>query len=193
MSVLYNFWPMLGCTYNANLLMETFSGASGIIIGDNPEFTLEDFKSVFPVFLIEEPQPIVDISELPTDPPTENVQQQVIPLAVFNLFYAMADAALKYKRYYSAWRYLMCLYIAHNLILFLRTQSGDPGAQSALSGSIPFGVMASKAVEGLSISYSFMGLENTFDDYGTWKLTVYGQQLITLTNMYGHAGMWANG
>lgn len=193
MSTLYNFWPMLGCNFNANMCMEAFSSVSNIIKGDNPKFTLEDFKSVFPVFLIEEAEPIDDIEVLPVVPPQENVEKQIIPLAVFNLFYSMADASIKYKRFYSTWRYLMCLYIAHNLVLFLRTQAGDPGAQSALAGSMPFGAMASKSVEGLSISYSFMGMENNFDDYGTWKLTTYGQQLITLTNMYGHAGMWCNG
>ena len=76
----------------------------------------------------------------------------------------------------------------------MRTQQGDPSAENALKGSIPAGIASSKSVDGLSISYEFMGLQEDFAGYGTWKLTTYGQQLITLTKAYGHAGgMWVNG
>ena len=105
----------------------------------------------------------------------------------------MAQASIKKDRYNSAWEFLMGLYVAHNLVLYMRTQQGDPSAENALKGSIPTGIASSKSVDGLSISYEFMGLQEDFIGYGTWKLTTYGQQLITLTKAYGHAGMWVNG
>ena len=46
---------------------------------------------------------------------------------------------------------------------------------------------------GLSISYDLLGITDDLQGYGTWKLTAYGQQLVTLTKIYGHAGMWVNG
>ena len=87
----------------------------------------------------------------------------------------------------------MCLYIAHYMTLFLMTQNGDPGAQAALSGALPRGIASSKSVDGLSISYDFMDTASDLKGYGTWKYTIYGQQLATITKMYGHGGMWVTG
>ena len=87
----------------------------------------------------------------------------------------------------------MCLYIAHNLTLYLRTQAGDASAANALQGALPTGVATSKSVDGLSISIDLLGVSDDLHGYGTWKTTTYGQQLATLTKAYGHAGMWVNG
>lgn len=169
-----DFWGMLGYTNNAYMFMEVFGGSSNVILTDNPPFTIEDFKEVFPVFLFGE-----DAGQ--------------IPVPVFNLFKAMSDKSMKYDRYKTSWKYFMCLYIAHMLNLYLQTQGGEPGATTALQGALPKGIAQSKSVDSLSISYDFMGMENDLAGYGTWKLTAYGQQLATLTKVYGHAGMWANG
>lgn len=169
---------ILGDSNNAYMMMEVFRSASNVILSDNPEFTRNDFSSVFSVFKLQS---------------GEVVAQDEIPDEVYNLFYNMANASLKYKRYYNSWKYFMCLYIAHYFVLYLQTQNGDPGSQSALAGALPRGVASSKSVDGLSISYEFMGAAEDLSGYGTWKYTIYGQQLATLTKMYGHAGMWANG
>nr|DAJ94251.1 MAG TPA: head to tail adaptor [Caudoviricetes sp.] len=166
---------ILGDSNNAHMMMEVFKSASNVITSDNPEFTMCDFVSVFPVFIITDSN------------------YNGIPSAVYNLFYNMANASIKYQRYHSNWKYCMCLYIAHYLTLYLQTQSGDPGAQSALAGALPRGVASSKSVDGLSISYDFMGAAEDLAGYGTWKYTIYGQQLASITKMYGHAGMWVNG
>lgn len=169
-----DFWPMLGYTNNAWMMMEVFGGSSNVILTDNPPYTLCDFCRTFKMFKIGN-------------------GKDCIPEPVFNLFKAMADKTIKYKRYYGQWEYLMGLYIAHYLTLFLQTQNGDPGAQNALQGAMPKGLAQSKSVDGLSISYDFMGMDSDLTGYGTYKLTAYGQQLATLTKMYGHAGMWVNG
>lgn len=166
---------ILGDSNNAYMMMEIFRGASNVILTDNPEFTLCDFNSVFPIFII-----------------SDSVQDS-IPLEVYNLFYNMANKSLKYDRLKSSWKYCMCLYIAHYMTLFLMTQNGDPGAQTALSGALPRGIASSKSVDGLSISYDFMDTASDLKGYGTWKYTVYGQQLATITKMYGHGGMWVTG
>lgn len=168
---------ILGDSNNAYMMMEVFRGASNIILTDNPEFTRDDFSSIFPVFKLQD---------------GTEVKQDEIPEEVFNLFYNMANKSLKYDRFKSVWKYCMCLYIAHYMILYLMTQNGDPGAQSALAGSLPRGVASSKSVDGLSISYDFMGAAEDLSGYGTWKYTIYGQQLATITKIYGHGGMWVN-
>lgn len=169
-----DFWSMLGYTNNAEMMMEAFGGSSNIILTDNPEYTQEMFSQNFPVFVFGE-------------------EQGQIPVPVFNLFLAMANNSIKYDRYKSTWQYIMGLYIAHYCTLFLQTQSGVPGAQAALQGAMPKGIAQSKSVDGLSISYDFMDLQSDFAGYGTYKLTVYGMQLITLTKQFGRAGMWVNG
>lgn len=165
---------ILGDSNNAYMMMELFRNASNVILTDNPEFTLCDFTSVFPIFVIADS----------TD--------ESIPIEVFNLFYNMANSSLKYDRYKSVWKYCMCLYIAHYLTLYLQTQNGDAGSQAALAGALPRGVASSKSVDGLSISYDFMGAAEDLAGYGTWKYTIYGQQLATITKSYGYAGMWVN-
>lgn len=168
---------ILGDSNNAYMMMEVFRGASNVILTDNPEFTRDDFNEIFPVFKLQD---------------GTEIKQDEIPIEVFNLFYNMANKSLKYDRFKSVWKYCMCLYIAHYMILYLMTQNGDPGAQSALAGSLPRGVASSKSVDGLSISYDFMGAAEDLSGYGTWKYTIYGQQLATITKIYGHGGMWVN-
>lgn len=168
---------ILGDSNNAYMMMEVFRGASNVILTDNPEFTRDDFNEIFPVFKLQD---------------GTEIKQDEIPIEVFNLFYNMANKSLKYDRFKSVWKYCMCLYIAHYMILYLMTQNGDPGAQSALAGSLPRGVASSKSVDGLSISYDFMGAAEDLSGYGTWKYTIYGQQLATITKIYGHGGMWVS-
>lgn len=168
---------ILGDSNNAYMMMEVFRGASNVILTDNPEFTRDDFNEIFPVFKLQD---------------GTEIKQDEIPIEVFNLFYNMANKSLKYDRFKSVWKYCMCLYIAHYMILYLMTQNGDPGAQSALAGSLPRGIASSKSVDGLSISYDFMGAAEDLSGYGTWKYTIYGQQLATITKIYGHGGMWVN-
>lgn len=168
---------ILGDTNNAYIMMEVFKSASNVILSDNPEFTREDFSAIFPVFKLQD---------------GSAVQQDEIPTEVFNLFYNMANKSLKYDRFKGQWKYCMCLYIAHYMILYLQTQNGDPGAQSALAGALPRGVASSKSVDGLSISYDFLGAAEDLQGWGTWKYTIYGQQLATIAKMYGRNGMWVN-
>ena len=165
---------MLGYTNNAYIMVEAFRSSANVILTDNPEYTKEMFLESFPVFIA-------------------SFDDSTIPEYVFNLFVGMAQASIKKDRYNSAWEFLMGLYVAHNLVLYMRTQQGDPSAANALKGSLPVGIASSKSVDGLSISYEFMGLQEDFNGYGTWKLTTYGQQLITMTKNFGRAGMWING
>lgn len=164
---------MLGYSNNAKMMMEVFSNSSNIILTDNPPFEKEDFIEVFPNF--------------------GNCNKLVIPEAVFNLFKAMADKSIKYDRYKTSWKYFMCLYIAHFITLYLEATSGSKDAQGIIASAVPKGIASSKSVDGLSISYDFVGITDDLSGTGTWKLTLYGQQLITLTKMYGHGGLWANG
>lgn len=174
-----NFWDMLGYTNNALIFQEAFSSASNVFVTDNPPYTRENFLKLFPKFLIG------DVGLC--------VEENYLPNYVFNMFMHMADKALKYKRYGSQWEYFMGLYIAHFATLYFQATQGDAGSSAALASAAPSGVATSKSVDGLSISYDLLGVSDDLAGYGTWKLTAFGQQLATLTKMYGAAGMWVNG
>ena len=165
-----NFFNMLGYTNNALVFNETFNSSSNIFITDNPEFDIEnDFYSIYPQF------------------------NGLIPEAVINMFYTVADASLKEKRFHESWKFMMCLYIAHLSTLYLQTVNEDPTAKSVIQQAMPKGIATSKSVDGLSISYDFMDASSDLHGYSTFKYTIYGQQLATYCKLYGHAGMWVNG
>ena len=174
-----NFWEMVGGNTNAKMYMEIFRSPSNIILTDNPPYTQEDFTKTFPKFVINAPD-------------TED-ESEGVPYAVFNLFLSMANHSIKYDRFKSLWKYLMALYIAHYCTLYLQTQAGDPNVRGILASSMPKGIETSKSVDGLSISYDVTTITNDFSGYGTYKNTLYGQQLITLSKLYGMGGMWVNG
>lgn len=176
-----DFYNMLGSNFNALMFMESPAGVSNIVLTDNPPFTKEDFMGVFPNFPVG----------------SENADEQgnYIPNEAFTLFLLMANKAIKYDRFKSQWKYMMCLYVAHMMVLYMQMiqNPNDDSMANVLRNALPTGISTSKSVDGLSISYDLMGLENDFSGYGTWKLTKYGQQLITLSRIYGKPGMWVNG
>lgn len=176
-----DFYNMLGSNFNALMFMESPAGVSNIVLTDNPPFTKEDFMGVFPNF--------------PVDSENADEQGNYIPNEAFTLFLLMANKAIKYDRFKSQWKYMMCLYVAHMMVLYMQMiqNPNDDSMANVLRNALPTGISTSKSVDGLSISYDLMGLESDFSGYGTWKLTKYGQQLITLSRIYGKPGMWVNG
>ena len=185
-----NLWSSIG--YDASgcmVLNDLFSGASRIILTDNPEYTLEMYRSDFP-----------QIGKFISDEEADGL----VPAPLFNLFLSMANACIKYDRYKTSWRYLMGLYISHFIVLWAMsadssfdfTSSTTPkdkaAFRSAFKNALPTAFPTSKTVDGLSISYDFQTLESEFAGYGTYRLTPYGQQLITLSKLYGMGGLWVN-
>lgn len=169
---------LLGYNFNAKMFMGGPSGVSNVILTDNPEFTQEDFSKVFPQFSIA--------SE-------DGSQEGTVPYDAFFLFMLMANKSIKYDRFKNLWKYLMCLYIAHFIVLYMKAV-GDPENQETaaiLKNALPSGVATSKSVDGLSISYDLLGVQDDLAGYGTWKYTIYGQQLVTLARLYGKPGMYA--
>lgn len=169
---MYNFQAMMGYQNNARIFdVDVFGSPSNVFVTDNPPFTiLEDFLPVFPQFT------------------------STVPGCVLNMFYTIADAAIKEKRYKNSWKYMMCLYIAHLATLYLQAvDDANADAGSILNKALPRGLVSSKSVDGLSISYDFGGVNEDLAGYGTFKYTVFGQQLITFARIYGIPGMWING
>ena len=158
---------MLGYTTNAYIFSEVIGSPSNIYTSSNPKFGIdEDFFPVFPNF------------------------QEIMPRLVLNMFYTIADNSIKEKRFKSAWKYVMCLYIAHLSTLYLRTIQGGSTAEAVLQSALPKGMVSSKSVDALSISYDYGGVTEDLAGFGTFKYTIYGQQLATYCKLYKGIGLW---
>lgn len=170
-----DFISMLGYN-NSAYIQEVFTtaGASNVFTEDNPQFTASDFYKTFPKF----------------HDCDNNVE---IPDYIISMFINIADHSIKERRFKTMWKYCMCLYVAHLATLYLQVQNEVPGSAALISSAMPRGIAASKSVDALSISYDYQGVSEDLKGYGTFKYTVYGQQLATYARMYRGAGMWVNG
>ena len=75
----------------------------------------------------------------------------------------------------------MCLYVAHFLILWLRTQNGSnaTAAQVISTAQGTFNV-SSKSVGDASLSYDTSSVNGSLPGWAAWLTTTYGTQLAQL-------------
>lgn len=149
------------------------SGAANIKGGDNPPFTSADFREIYPQFWDAEGNCLV-------------------PKEVLDMYIAFVDSFVKVSRYHEAWKVCMCLAIAHFLVLYLRTMNADPdsGAVGVIKAAETRGLVASKSVDGVSVSYDFSTALADLDGWADWKTTEYGIQFITYAKAFMRAGMY---
>lgn len=151
------------------------AGASNIRTGDNPPYTSEDFLAAYPQF------GKVD----------EDTGQPMIPSIMLEAWVKLAHASLSKARYHDAWEICMGLIIAHFLTLYLQsTSSPDDPMSKIVNAGLAKGMIASKSAGDLSVSYDFSIVSGQeFAGWGTYKLTAFGQQFITMARMYSMGGM----
>lgn len=143
------------------------ASASNIRTGGNPEYTAEDFLAAYPQF-----------------------GGGTVPEVVIRAWVNMAHASLYKNHYHDAWELCMGLYIAHWLTLYLQTAGGaDDPVQKKISAGLAKGLQSSKSAGDISVSYDFGSINEDFAGWGTYKLTAYGQQFLTLARMYAIGGM----
>ena len=149
------------------------AAASNIRRGDNPPYTSADFLAVYPQF-----------------GKTDEAGNQVIPQTVIDAYVNFAHASLSKARYHDVWEMVMGLFIAHWLTLYLQTATSpeDPVGK-IVSAGLAKGLTSSKSAGDLSISYDFSLVMGDMDGWGTYKMTAFGQQLVTIAKMYGMGGM----
>jgi hypothetical protein len=145
--------------------------------GSNPAFSASDFLAFYPRFKNLDPSL--------TDGYTEGVN---IPDAAFDDFLVMANAVILEVRWHSQWKMAMCLFIAHQAILYLSAMSGTtvPGL---LASAVPRSLITAKAVGDVSVSYDTNSISDDLKGYGDLQSTIYGQQLATRARILGKAGM----
>ena len=79
----------------------------------------------------------------------------------------------------------MALFVAHFVELYMRVMV-EPGSDAAnvVNAGQTKGLVASKSVGGVSVSYNFEQALKGLEDWGEWLSTEYGAQFVTLARMY---------
>jgi len=143
------------------------AAASNIRTGDNPEYTVDDFLAAYPQFC-----------------------GGTVPEVMIKAWVNMAQSSIHKARYHDAWEICMGLYIAHWLTLYLQTAAkADDTVQKKITAGLAKGLQSSKSAGDISVSYDFGSINEDFAGWGTYKLTAYGQQFVTLARMYAVGGM----
>ena len=143
------------------------AAASNIRTGDNPEYTVDDFLAAYPQFC-----------------------GGTVPEVMIKAWVNMAQSSIHKARYHDAWEICMGLYIAHWLTLYLQTAAkADDAVQKKIAAGLAKGLQSSKSAGDISVSYDFGSVNEDFAGWGTYKLTAYGQQFVTVARMYAVGGM----
>jgi hypothetical protein len=166
------------------------SGSAGIIAaasnlrtGENLPYTVEDFYALYPAF-----GPRETPAEDPEGEPT--ITYLVDPL-VIEMYIELAGAVVKEARWHKRWKFAMSLFVAHFLTLYLQSLSdaNSTAAQVVAAGQAK-GLLSSKSVGDVSVSYDFSAIAQGLDGWAAWNLTTYGQQYATLAKIAGIGGMY---
>jgi len=193
------------------------SRASNVKARNNPPFTIQDFYSTYPQFFEtpeneKDSEEWIDVEDEIDEESNENELHEVseyskieeaknnkdiekdeeirplIPIEVIEMYIELAHSSIKQSRYRKAWKHCMCLFIAHFSTLYMQSMvTGD--ATAVVHASQSRGLVSSKSVDGVSVSYDFSQMQD-LEGFAAWKLTTYGVQLATFAKMYSKGGMY---
>ena len=147
--------------------MSVIADAANIKDGLNPPFTLDEFKTMYPQF-----------------------QGEAVPDLLLEMYLELADNAIKEARWHSYWKMAMGLFVAHFATLWaMGTAEPSSTAADVVRTGQARGLVASKSVRDLSVSYDYSAALDGLNDWAAWNMTQYGMQLATLSRMIGKGGM----
>lgn len=152
--------------YYPNDLYSLIADASNLRIGENPSYTLADFYDFYPQF------------------------EGQVPETVIQSFINLASANINKERWHDSWAFGMALFIAHFLTLYVKTCGTEDDPLTNLASGNVRGIQTSKSVDGVSISYDVSAVLTELDGWGSYKLTEYGIQLLTMARLLGKGGMY---
>jgi hypothetical protein len=124
---------------------------------------------------------LIDITNLV---PSANM---AVPTAVIQTYINLATASLSSARWFDSWLLGMHFFVAHYCTLYLDSE-GNPGStpgQVAVSG-MGKGILVSKAAGDVSGGYQPV----IDEDWLSWNLTKYGQQLVSMAKIIGMGPMY---
>jgi hypothetical protein len=180
LNLLINGW--WGGQYDGNLLTLSVSGASNIVFGGNPVYTVASFLTMYPKFGPSD----YFVGGIPKENPTG---LWAVPEAIIQIYINLAQSCVQSLRWGIEWPIAMAWFIAHFCTLWLRSE-GNPGGtagQIAASG-LESGIKASKSAGGVSVGIETVSTD--LEGWGAFKETTYGVQYATRANSLVAAMMW---
>ena len=145
---------------------QAYSIASNIRDGDNPPYTIADFRAAMPAFTAA-----------------------MIPDEALQPYIDMATAIVKQARWHSLWKEGMRLFIAHFVSLYLEAPAAGATRDEIRSAAKSGGTIASKTVGSVSVSYDTAQATSDLNGWAAWKLTNYGIQYASMARLLGKGGM----
>lgn len=167
--------PIPGSNYDDNSVnpapRSLIGAASNIITGDNPPFAVADFVAQYPQF----------------GPDAKG--KYLVPEIMLTMYVNLAHSYLKQARWKNTWQMAMGLFVAHFATIYLQS-AAKPGAEAdqVVASGAARGMIASESAGDLSVSYE--SIASDLDGWAAWKLTIFGQQLVTFAKIIGKGGMY---
>ena len=113
-----------------------------------------------------------------------------IPEAVLTMYLDLANKSIQEARWREYRKTAVGLFVAHFCTLWLEgTAPADASAGEISAAGATKGLVGSKSVSGVSVSYDNSSVVSDFAGYGAWELTKYGVQLLTLLRIVGKGGI----
>lgn len=144
-------------------------GESNIARGENPPFNLDDFFTFYPQFQ-----------------GVDGLNNEVI-----EMYISFANEVVNIERWGKQWTLGMCLFIAHFCTVYLMSYTDPQGsAASVIAAGQTKGLVSSKSVGDVSVSYDFSLAMNDVTNWGQFNLTTFGNQFVSLAKLMSKGGMY---
>lgn len=113
-----------------------------------------------------------------------------IPMPILMGYIFLASISLASARYHGMWTMVMGLFIAHYATLWAQSQQVGATAtiQQIAASGLAVGLMTGESAGDVSLSQQFI---DDLKGWGTYQLTIFGQQFATIAKGIGSAGMLA--
>lgn len=143
--------------------------ASNIKKNENPPFDLEEFYAVYPQFQ--------GLEELPDE--------------IVKMYIEFANEVVNEGRWGKQWKLGMCLFVAHFCSIYLMSYSdiNSPAAAVIAAGQSK-GLVSSKSVGDVSVSYDFSLAMQNVENWGQFNLTMFGNQYVSIAKLMSKGPMW---
>lgn len=159
------FGSPLGAFNDTTIISE----ASNLRRSENPKFTIGDFFSFYPQFQV--------LDELPE--------------SIIQLYLDFALDVVNIARWGNQFKLGVCLFTAHFVSLYLMSATPEgASAQEVLNSAQMRGVISSKSVHDVSVSYDYSLAVSEVDKWGNFGLTIYGNQFVSIAKLMGKGGMY---